>query len=105
MKKILGALLFAISFSSAQAGGDLASLQQAIEGKQRSAEHKARDKYRHPQKTLEFFDVKSNMTVVEIWPGEGWYTEIMAPYLRDKGKLYAAHFSADAKQLYYKKGL
>ena len=105
MKKILWVLLFAISFSSAQADGDSTVLQQAIAGKQRSAEHKARDKYRHPQQTLEFFDVKENMTVVEIWPGEGWYTEILAPYLRDKGKLYAAHFSADAKQPYFKKGL
>ena len=105
MKKILWALLFAISFSSAQAEGDLTALQRAISGKQRSAEHKARDIYRHPQQTLEFFDVKENMTVVEIWPGEGWYTEILAPYLKDKGKLYAAHFSADAELPYHKKGL
>jgi len=105
MKKILWILSLAISFSSAQADMDSTSLQQAIAGKQRSAEHKARDKYRHPQQTLEFFDVKENMTVVEIWPGEGWYTEILAPYLKDKGKLYAAHFSANSKQPYYKKGL
>jgi predicted methyltransferase len=105
MKKILWALLLAISFSSAQADGDSTSLQQAISGKQRSAEHKARDKYRHPQQTLEFFDVKENMTVVEIWPGEGWYTEILAPYLKDKGKLYVAHFSPAAKEHYFKKVL
>ena len=105
MKKILWALLLAISFSSSQAVGDSTALQRAIAGKQRSAEHKARDQYRHPQQTLEFFDVKENMTVVEIWPGEGWYTEILAPYLKDKGKLYASHFSADAKEPYFKKGL
>ena len=105
MKKILWALLLAISFSPAHATGDLTFLQRAIAGKQRSAEHKARDKYRHPQQTLEFFDVRDNMTVVEIWPGEGWYTEILAPYLKDKGKLYAAHFSADAKEPYFNKSL
>jgi len=105
MKKILWALMLATSFSSAQADVDTTSLQQAIAGKHRSAEHKARDKYRHPQQTLEFFDVKENMTVVEISPGEGWYTEILAPYLKDKGKLYAAHFSAHAEQPYFKKGL
>ena len=105
MKKVLWALLLAISFSSAQAAGDSTSLERAISGKQRSAEHKARDKYRHPQQTLEFFDVKENMTVVEIWPGEGWYTEILAPYLEDKGKLYPAHFSANAELPYHKKGL
>ena len=105
MIKILWVVLLALSFSSVQADGDSTSLQRVISGKQRSAEHKARDKYRHPQQTLEFFDVKENMTVVEIWPGEGWYTEILAPYLKDKGKFYAAHFSAAAKEHYYKKVL
>ncbi|MDD5274923.1 MAG: methyltransferase [Methylovulum sp.] len=85
---------------------DAEALSQVIAGKHRSAEHKARDKYRHPLQTLEFFDVKSNMTVVEVWPGkDGWYTEILAPYLKDKGKLYAAHFSADTDVPYLKKGL
>ena len=105
MKKILWALLLAISCSSAQADQHSSALQEAIAGQQRSAEHKARDKYRHPQQTLEFFDVKDNMTVVEVWPGAGWYTEILAPYLRDKGKLYVAHFSADAGEPYFKNGL
>jgi len=105
MKNILLALLLASSFSAAYAVEKPNSLQQAIAGKQRSVEHKDRDKYRHPQQTLEFFDVKDDMTVVEIWPGEGWYTEILAPYLKDRGKLYAAHFSVDADQSYYQKNL
>ena len=105
MKKFLWVLLLAISATSAQANEHTTALRQAIAGQQRSVEHKARDKYRHPQQTLEFFDVQDNMTVVEIWPGEGWYTEILAPYLSDKGKLYAAHFSADAEEPYFKKGL
>ncbi|MGZ8903733.1 MAG: class I SAM-dependent methyltransferase [Methylobacter sp.] len=105
MKKILWMLLFATGFSSVQAAADLTSLQQAIAGKQRSATHKNRDTYRHPEQTLAFFDVRDTMTVVEIWPGEGWYTEILAPYLKNKGKLYAAHFSADADLPYYKKSL
>jgi predicted methyltransferase len=105
MKKFLWVLLLAISFSSVQAVENSNSLKSAISGKQRSTEHKARDSYRHPLQTLEFFDVKENMTVVEIWPGEGWYTEILAPYLKDKGKLYAAHFSAGAELAYHKKGL
>ncbi len=105
MKKILLALLLAGSFSSAQAQEKAGSLHQAIAGKQRSVEHKHRDKYRHPQQTLEFFEVKDNMTVVEVWPGEGWYTEILAPYLKNRGKLVAAHFSADAEQPYFKKNL
>jgi predicted methyltransferase len=105
MKIFLWMLLFATGFSSVQAAGDWASLQQAIAGKHRSSEHKNRDKYRHPEQTLAFFDVKDTMTVVEIWPGEGWYTEVLAPYLKDKGKLYAAHFSPDADVAYYKNSL
>ena len=103
MKHILLALLLAGSFSPSQATEKGSSLAQIIAGKQRSVEHKHRDAYRHPQQTLEFFDVKDNMTVVEIWPGEGWYTEILAPYLKDHGKLYAAHYSAESEQTYFKK--
>jgi predicted methyltransferase len=65
-------------------------LQVVVNGDFRSAEHKARDKYRHPVETLTFFGIQPGMTVVELWPFGGWYTEILAPYLRDHGKLYAA---------------
>lgn len=105
MNKILLALLLTLGSFSIQAADDFSALRSILDGKQRSAEHKARDKYRHPLQTLEFFDVKNNMTVVEVWPGkEGWYTEILAPYLRKHGKLYAAHFSKDAEEVYFKKG-
>lgn len=78
------------------------SLQNAIAAKHRTASYAARDQYRHPVKTLEFFDIKPSMTVVEIWPGSGgWYTEILAPYLREKGKFYAAHFDAESSSKYY----
>ena len=105
MKNILLLFLLAGSFLSSQAGAKPSSLHRAIAGTQRSVAHKHRDKYRHPQQTLDFFEVKDNMTVVEVWPGEGWYTEILAPYLKDHGKLYAAHFSTDADQPYLKKNL
>lgn len=105
MKNILWVVLLASSFLPSQALAKPSALQQVIAGNQRSAEHKQRDQYRHPEQTLEFFDVQDNMTVVEIWPGEGWYTEILAPYLKDRGKLYAAHFSAEATQPYFKKNL
>lgn len=87
---------------SAQA---LNGLQAVIDGPQRSAENKARDQYRHPRKTLEFFEVKNAMKVVEISPGKGWYTEILAPYLKEHGSLYAAHFSADSDIPYFRKSL
>lgn len=66
------------------------ALQAAVAAPNRSAANKARDQYRHPAETLSFFGVKPTDTVVEIWPGGGWYTEILAPYLRDNGKLIVA---------------
>jgi len=68
----------------------VAALQAAIAGPQRSEANKARDKYRHPLETLTFFGIKPETTVVEISPGAGWYTEILAPFLKDHGKLYEA---------------
>ena len=69
------------------------SLEQAVNNNPaRSADNLSRDRHRHPIETLTFFEVEPDMTVVEIWPGGGWYTEILAPYLKENGKLYAAHF-------------
>lgn len=71
-----------------------------LQSKHRKGVFVLRDKYRHPVETLTFFDVKSDMTVVEIWPGLGWYTEVIAPYL-SVGKLYAAHFPTNTDVPYY----
>lgn len=65
-------------------------LESAIAGAQRSPEEKARDQWRHPKETLMFFGVEPSMTVVEIWPGGGWYTKILAPYLKSGGGVYYA---------------
>lgn len=67
-------------------------LQQWLDSPQRSAENKARDKYRHPGETLGFFGLKPDLKVLEVWPARGWYTEILAPYLKDKGELTIANF-------------
>lgn len=72
----------------AQAG--TAALKNVIDGAWRDPKNRARDAYRHPLETLQFFGVRPNQTVVEITPGGGWYTEILAPYLRDKGQYVAA---------------
>jgi predicted methyltransferase len=87
---------------SAQAAPDLDTV---LAGAQRSAENRARDVYRHPAQTLGFFGIEPDMVVVELWPGQGWYTEILAPWLRANGKLYAAHFPADSTAEYYQRGL
>jgi predicted methyltransferase len=74
-------------------------LDLAIAGEHRSRANKARDVYRHPRETLLFFGLKPEMAVVEIWPAGGWYAEILAPVLRDKGKLYLAHVAIENPQL------
>jgi predicted methyltransferase len=65
-------------------------LDAAIAGEHRTPEEKARDIWRHPKETLTFFGVEPGMTVVEIWPGGGWYTKILAPYLKTGGGVYYA---------------
>ncbi|WP_081916371.1 class I SAM-dependent methyltransferase [Luteibacter sp. 9135] len=67
-----------------------AQLDKAVAGSWRSPENKARDMYRHPQQTLSFFGVRPDMTVIEIWPSGGWFTEILAPYLHDNGHYIGA---------------
>jgi predicted methyltransferase len=81
----------ALAVSSLAAAEEAApGLQAVVDGSHRAAANKARDPYRHPVETLSFFGIRPEMTVVELWPFGGWYTEILAPYLKDKGKLYAA---------------
>jgi predicted methyltransferase len=64
-----------------------AKLRSAIASSDRPADEVARDQYRHPRDTLEFFGLRDDMTVVELWPGGGWYTALLAPLLAEKGKL------------------
>lgn len=72
------------------ADSDDAALKAAIAGSARTPANVLRDGARHPYETLRFFGIKPTMTVVELAPGGGWYTEILAPYLREHGKLIAA---------------
>jgi len=86
--------------SVADADADGTRLRSTLAGAQRSAANRARDGARHPYETLRFFGLQPAQTVVEIAPGGGWYTEVLAPYLRDSGRLYAAHEPADAPDEY-----
>jgi len=68
-----------------------AKLRALVDGPQRSERNRVRDPYRHPFETLTFFGVRDDMRVVEIWPGAGGYwLEILAPYLKERGTYYAA---------------
>jgi predicted methyltransferase len=75
--------------------GRIATLEDAAAGEWRSAADKARDAWRHPVESLRFWGLEPGMTVVEFWPGAGWYSDIIAPFLAATGgKLYAAQFQA-----------
>lgn len=67
-----------------------AAIKAALAGDHRSADNKARDQYRHPLETLKFIGLNKDMKVLEVWPGGGWWTEVLAPVL--KNNYTTAHF-------------
>ena len=75
--------------SSATSSGP-ATVDAAVAGDWRSSQDRARDKWRHPAQSLAFWGVKPGVTVVEFWPGAGWYTDIIAPFLAATGGTYYA---------------
>ena len=89
--KLLCVSLFLLASHTSFADTD--NITQALQHEVRTEENKARDSARKPEQVLTFFEVTPQSTVVEVWPGSGWYTEILAPLLAKEGKLYAAHFS------------
>lgn len=78
-------------------------LQKAIASDDRTPANVARDSSRHPEETLSFFGIEPEMTVVELSPGGGWYSEILANFLHKPGVLIAAHFDANSERAYYKR--
>jgi predicted methyltransferase len=76
------------------------ALDNILTGTQRSAENRARDAFRHPEETLLFFGIRPEMKVLEVWPEPGWYTEIIAPLMREHGKYFAAVIAADPQSKY-----
>ena len=78
-------------------------LQKAVNSEFRDLKNTSRDVYRNPYETLSFFELEPSMTVVELSPGGGWYTEILASYLDNSGTLIAAHFDRNSSNNYLKK--
>lgn len=100
MKKLIFTLLSVASICSAQLvyamDAELVSkIETAMQGEHRSDKNKARNQYRHPVGTLTFFGLKPDMTVLEIAPGGGWYTEIIAPVMRDTGVYIAGSYDVE----------
>ncbi len=91
--KTFGLLIMVLSLVAC---GNSDPLENYTNHSERTASFIKRDVYRSPNQTLSFFGINKQQTVVEIWPGGGWYTEILAPYLQDNGKYYAAHFPLDS---------
>ena len=79
---------------------DLTSLAAILASDHRSEKNSVRDASRNPAETLKFFGLQPDMTVVEIWPGGGWYLEVIAPFLRMRGTYYAAGFDQDTTSDY-----
>lgn len=79
-----------------QTDQSMGRLMQAMRHPDRPEQHRARDRHRNPAETLGFFGVEPGDTVVELSPGGGWYSEILARFLKDEGQLVAAHWDLDA---------
>lgn len=101
MKLKLYALFLIVLLSKAHhTDSDFDGLEAAINNNVRTATFKERDQYRNPYETLKFFGLKDDQVVVELSPGGGWYTEILAPYLKKKGVLIAAHYNPETSAYY-----
>lgn len=86
----LGALVTVTTNLAANQKKDTQAIEKAVAGEWRSADAKSRDVYRHPTGALAFWGLKPGMTILELQPGGGWWTEILAPYARlNKGEFYA----------------
>ena len=95
MKRLI-AIIAVLAISASAWAGDIGkAVEMAAGGEHRSEANIARNQYRHPVETLAFFGLEHGMTVMEIWPGGGWYMEILAPALKGHGKYIAASYDPD----------
>ena len=97
-RRLFVALSTSLLMFGTTAQADDAALHAAVTGAHRTPAYAARDAARHPEATLAFFGIKPTQTVVELVPGGGWWTEILAPYLREKGKLVEAGSDPDGSE-------
>jgi predicted methyltransferase len=91
---LFGTAIFAATQIHAQPANPTPFQQRVIEamrGDIRTAEDRARDANRMPAEVLEFFRMRDDMRVIEVLPAGGWYTKILAPVLKENGKLYVTH--------------
>jgi predicted methyltransferase len=80
------------------ANSSTSPLQDVISGTHRTEANVLCDGDRHPARTLRFFGLEEDMTIVEIWPSSGWYTKILVPYVRGNGVYFGAGYALTAKR-------
>jgi len=102
LRAVVIVLVAGLGLVASASGCDRALKNDMLNSDHRTPEFVLRDQYRHPFETLKFFDVRPGSTVVEIWPGKGWYTEVLSPYVGN-GDFYAAHFPTGVGVDYYDK--
>jgi len=93
---LIASVLIAIALPAV--AGD-AQLSAAVASHQRASENTVRDRFRHPAASLAFWGLKPGQTVVEIAPANGYWTEILAPYLKATGGHYTAAEGKDGQKL------
>ena len=93
MKKLIPALLMTLTASASVFAADFDAtaekIKEAMKAEIRTEAELDRDRNRRPLQTLEFFGLRDDMRIVELVPGGGWYSKILAPVVRDKGEYYA----------------
>jgi len=102
---LAGALLITGCVMTSTRQATAQALDNILADAHRPEADRARDRYRHPKETLLFFGIRPEMTVLEVWPEPGWYTDIIAPLVRDHGKYYAAVIEPDPSSQYVTKRL
>ncbi len=95
----LSSLLATLVFIASASMAEPLAIEKILAAEHRSEANRARDAHRHPKETLTFFGVRPDATVVEVFPGGGWYTEVLAPYLRESGRYVAAYPSSSTRGL------
>jgi predicted methyltransferase len=97
---LAGVLLMAGCAMTSTRQATAQALDNILADPHRSEADRARDRYRHPKDTLRFFGIRPEMKVLEVWPEPGWYTDVIAPLVRDRGKYYAAVIEPDPESQY-----
>ena len=97
---LAGVLLMAGCAMTSTRQATAQALDNILADPHRPEADRARDRYRHPKDTLLFFGIRPEMKVLEVWPEPGWYTDVIAPLVRDRGKYYAAVIEPDPQSQY-----